>query len=121
MWWRPISAIQEVNDDGDAATVADPNWTPLLTTPPYPEWPSGLCSVIGALTATLERTTGVDITLASTNYGSRQFTSKAQLDQDAVDARVFGGIHFRTSDEASIEIGTVVTEYVMDRYFAPTP
>lgn len=121
MWWRPYHAIREVNDDGDAATVADPNWTPLLPMPPYPEWPSGLCSVIGAITTSLQSTMGgVDIFIPSATKGTRHFDSKASLDETAVNARIWGGLHFRTSDEASIQIGTDVTEYVMARYFAPT-
>jgi hypothetical protein len=121
VWWRPIQAIPEINDDGDAATIADPGWLPLITTPPYPEWPSGLCSVIGAITTTLEATTGqVDIFIPSATKGTRHFTSKASLDQTAVNARVWSGVHFRTSDVVAIDIGTDVTNYVLDRYFAPT-
>lgn len=121
MWWRPIHAIHEVDDDGDPATVADPTWAPLITNPPYPEWPSGLCSVIGAITTTLQRTTGeVDISIPSATKGTRHFDSKASLDQAAIDARIWSGLHFRTSDVVAIAIGTNVTNYVLDRYFAPT-
>jgi hypothetical protein len=121
LWWRPITAIREDHDDGDAATVPVPDWTPLLTTPPYPEWPSGLCSVLGAITTSLQHLTGqVDVTIVSPSQGPRHFGSKAQLDQDCVDARVWSGIHFRTSDQVAIGIGTGVTDYVLDRYFGPT-
>ena len=41
MWWRPVTAIQRT-DDNDA-TVGDATWLPFITTPPYPDWPSGLC------------------------------------------------------------------------------
>ena len=121
VWWRPIQAIPEINDDGDPATSPDPDWLPLITTPPYPEWPSGLCSVIGAMTTTLESTTGqVDIFIPSITKGTRHFTSKATLNETAVNARVWSGVHFRTSDEKAIVIGTDVTNYVLGRYFAPT-
>jgi hypothetical protein len=122
LWWRPITAIREDHDDGDPATVPVPDWTPLLTTPPYPEWPSGLCSVLGAITTSLGRLTGqVDVTFVSASQGERHFSSKAQLDQNCIDVRVWSGIHFRTSDQVAIGIGTGVTNYVLDRYFAPTP
>jgi hypothetical protein len=121
VWWRPIQAIREINDDGDDATTPDPEWLPLITTPPYPEWPSGLCSVIGAITTTLESTNGqLDIFIPSATKGTRHFTSKASLDQTAVEARIWSGVHFRSSDEKAIEIGTNVTSYVLDRYFGPT-
>jgi hypothetical protein len=122
LWWRPIQAIQEINDDGDPATVGDPTWTPLLVNPPYPEWPSGLCSVIGAITTSLNRTVGgVDIFIPTATKGTRHFTSKASLDATAINARIWSGIHFRTSDEVAIDIGTDTANYILDRYFAPRP
>jgi hypothetical protein len=122
MWWRPITAIQEIPlSDGDDATVPVSGWTPLITTPPYPDWPSGLCAVVGALTASLERLTGgVDITIVSPSQGARHWSSKAVLDQTAVDARVWSGIHFRTADAVSIDIGTDVTNLTLERYFQPS-
>jgi hypothetical protein len=121
LWWRPITAIREVHDDGDPLTVADPAWNSLLPSPPYPEWPSGLCSVLGAMTTSLQQLTGgVNITIVSPSQGPRTWTSKAVLDQTAVDARVWSGIHFRTSDEVAIDIGTQAADLVLDRYFQPS-
>jgi hypothetical protein len=120
VWWRPIQAIREVFDDGDAATVADATWNSLLPAPPYPEWPSGLCSVIGAITTSLQHLTGgVNITMGTGAVGYRTWTSKAQLDGIAVEARIWSGIHFRTSDAVAIGIGTASAGYILDRYFAP--
>ena len=121
MWWRPITAIREDHDDGDPATIPVPGWTPLIPNPPYPEWPSGLCSVVGAMTASLERLTGeVDLTMVSPTQGARHWSDKPELDEAAVDARVWSGIHFRTADAVSIDIGDAVTDHVLDRYFTPT-
>ena len=50
---------------------------------------------------------------------TRYFAFKDDLAGPAVDARVWSGIHFRTADEVSIDIGTNVANYVLDRYFAP--
>lgn len=120
MWWRPISAIRETFDDGDALTVPDPEWTPLINTPPYPDWPSGLCAVISALSSSLvELTGGVDLNLVSPSQGLRHWDSKSVLDGLAVDARVWSGIHFRTSDAVSIGIGNSVANWTFDHYFAP--
>lgn len=121
MWWRPISAIRETFDDGDPLTVADPTWAPLINTPPYPEWPSGLCAVISALSSSLvELTGGVDLNLVSPSQGLRHWDSKAVLDQTAVDARIWSGIHFRTADAVSIAIGNNTANWTFDHYFAPT-
>ena len=48
MRWRPITAIQEAADDGNDATEPDPDWVPLVDTPPYPEHPSGWNCYAGA-------------------------------------------------------------------------
>src|SRR5438270_5791575 len=53
-YWRPITAINLADSDGNPATVADPTWTPLLTTPPYPDYPSGYNSVNSTVTHGLE-------------------------------------------------------------------
>jgi hypothetical protein len=122
-WWRPITAIREADTDGDPLTVGVPDWTPLLVTPPYPEWPSGLCAVVGAASTalTLLHEDGtVDLRIVSPSSGERHYLDKALLSQDAVDARVWSGIHFRTADEVSITIGTQVATYALEHYFAPT-
>ena len=46
--WRPITAIRLASTDDNPATVEDPPWTPLLTTPNHPEYPSGHATVSGA-------------------------------------------------------------------------
>ena len=121
LWWRPVSAIREVFDDGDAATIADQTWNSLLPVPPYPEWPSGLCSVIGAMTASLHHLTGgVNLEMGTPAVGYRTWTDKGTLDQTAIDARIWSGIHFRTSDVVAIEIGNESASFILDRYFAPT-
>ncbi len=120
MWWRPISAIRETFNDVDPLTVPDPDWTPLINTPPYPDWPSGLCAVISALTSSLvELTGGVDLNLVSPSQGLRQWTSKSELDGLAVEARIWSGIHFRTADMVSIGIGNNAANWTFDHYFAP--
>ncbi len=40
-FWRPITAIQEADTDGNSRTEPDASWLPLIATPPYPEHPSG--------------------------------------------------------------------------------
>lgn len=120
MWWRPIQAIRETFDDGDPLTIPDPNWTPLINTPPYPDWPSGLCAVISALTTSLVRTIGqVDLNLESPSQGFRSWESKSALDELAVEARIWSGIHFRTADAVSIGVGNNAANWTFDHYFAP--
>lgn len=120
MWWRPIHAIRLADGDGNPDTASVENWTPLIPNPPYSEWPSGLCSVMGSITTVLDRLYGsVDLTITSPTWGSRSYADKATLDAEAVDARVWSGIHFRTADQVSITIGTQVADFALQNYFQP--
>ena len=49
-FWRPVTAIREAANDGNAATAADPNWLSELSTPPVPDYPS-THTVLGAAAA----------------------------------------------------------------------
>ena len=122
-WWRPITAIREADTDGNPDTAGVPGWTPLITTPPYPDWPSGLCGVVGAATTVLSQLNEdglVDLTLTSVAAGvTRHYDIAADMQHDAVDARVFSGIHFRTADEISIAMGTQIANWALDHYFLP--
>ncbi len=53
-FWRPITAIQGGDTDGNPGPDSDPAWTPwLANTPPFAEYPSGHSSVSGAAAAVL--------------------------------------------------------------------
>jgi hypothetical protein len=123
-WWRPITAIREADTDGNPATAGVPGWDPLIATPPYPDWPSGLTSVIGAMSTVLSRLNAdgrVDINMASAAQGfTRHYDDPAVIQRDAINARVWSGIHFRTADEVSVVIGTQVANWTVDHYFART-
>jgi hypothetical protein len=122
-WWRPITAIREADLDGNPNTAGVPGWTPLIVTPPYPDWPSGLCGVFGAASTALTRLNEdgrVDLNLTSVAAGAtRHYDFAADIQQEAVDARVFSGIHFRTADEVAIVMGTQVANWALDHHFAP--
>jgi hypothetical protein len=122
-YWRPVTAIQLADTDGNPNTVADPGWLPLLVTPPYPDYTSGLNTFMGAVTTTLSGVLDlgggridVNITVAGT---TRHYEFASQLDQDAVDARVWAGIHFRTADEVAIRAGRQVGDWALDHFFRP--
>lgn len=123
-WWRPITAIREADTDGNPNTTGVPGWTPLLVTPPYPDWPSGLNGVIGAASTVLSQLNAdglVDLNLTSAAAGvTRHYDLAADIQQDGIDARVFSGIHFRTADEVAIVMGTQVANWALDHHFAPS-
>ena len=124
MWWRPVTAIRMADTDGNDDTHGVADWTPLITSPPYPEWPSGLTSVVGAVSTALSRLNSdgkVDLNITSAAAGeTRHYATKARITREAVDARVWSGIHFRTADEVSIRTSTKVANWTLDHYFQPT-
>jgi hypothetical protein len=120
-FWRPITAIQLANTDDNSETDVDVNWQPLITTPPYPDYTSGLTTVVGALTRSLTRVLGtkrIDLWITSAAAGvTRHYKFAGQLNADAVDARVWSGIHFRTADVVGNTMGKKVGDWALDHYF----
>ena len=122
LFWRPITAIREGDTDGNPATHADPNWLPLIATPPYPEQPSGHAGLSGSIVATLQDFFGTDaIGWTDTNNAglTRRFTTFSQAIDEVVDARVWSGIHFRTADEDGARIGRKIAKFRAQHYFEP--
>jgi hypothetical protein len=122
--WRPSTAIQLADTDGNPATVADPSWTPLLVNPPYPDYTSGYNAVIASASGALEELFGrrhLDITLISTAVPGavRHYDSGQALRADVVNARVWLGIHFRFADVAARNIGTHLADWTLDHNFQP--
>jgi hypothetical protein len=123
-FWRPITAINLADTDGNPATIADPSWTPLLTTPPYPDYVSGYSGLTGAFTQALEDTLGtrqLQLTLNSTAVPGvvRTYASGESLRNEVVDARVWLGIHFRFADTSGVEMGQRVADWALTHYFRP--
>lgn len=133
-FWRPTAAIREADTDGNRRTVADPGWRPLfdpstatvppLTTPPFPDHPSGHGCVSGAVLHTARmffHTDRIAFDVHSTRFPGqpRHFTSFSDALEEIVDARVWGGIHFRTADEQGAKIGKQVARWLDRHYFEP--
>jgi hypothetical protein len=117
--WRPVTAIQEGENDGNPDTIGDPNWQPLTNTPNYPDYTSGANNVTAALTRTLSLFFGKDemsFTVTSGNPKSdqktRNYSRFSDLSADMVEARILQGIHFRFADEAGRDQGRQVAEWV---------
>jgi hypothetical protein len=109
--WRPVTAIPRAAEDGNPGTAPDPSWTPLLTTPPFPDYIAGHSTYAGAAAAVLEeifgRHPGVPLTMTSPSLPGVVLTydTFAAIAQGVVDARVWGGIHWRTSSVRGARIG----------------
>jgi hypothetical protein len=121
-FWRPQRAINNADLDGNPATVGDSTWLPLLPTPPHPEYPSGHGCNSAAMAAVLETTFGDNpgVTLSLTLSGvTREWQTFDQGVQEVIDARVYSGIHFRSSDETGVRLGRQVAQFVMTHALRP--
>ena len=123
-FWRPVTAIQLADQDGNAATDADPNWLPLLTTPPYPSYTSGASTVAGAAGESLKQFYGTDnisFSMTVSGIGTRSFTSFSQASQETADSRMYGGIHFRSEDELGRANGIALGQFIFANELRAVP
>ena len=114
-FWRPVTAIRA----GLTPADADPLWQPLLDslagTPAHPEYPSAHSSLSGAAAFILAAEFGENTAFTVTSEirpGSRAYSSFSDATDEIADARVFGGIHFRTSCVRANRLGRAVADYV---------
>lgn len=122
--WRPSTAIQLADTDGNPATTPDPAWTPLLINPNYPDYVSGYNTVTASFTRALEELFSrrhLNLTLISTAVpgATRHYDSGHALRADVVNARVWLGIHFRFADVAARNLGVRLAGWTLHHYFQP--
>jgi hypothetical protein len=124
-FWRPVTAIHAGDTDGNALTEADLSWQPLVVTPPHPEYPSAHSVASGMLAETLRsffHTKKITIEFTSTVPNSDSphiLTSTDQIIDQVIQARIYGGMHFRTSNEAGVRMGKQVARWIAKNYFRP--
>ncbi len=124
MSWRPMNAIRTAADDGNAATVEDAAWEPLLRTPNQPEYPCGHCgfaaTVAGVLADELPPPPGgYAFSSDSLDGVVMRFPTLAAYEQAASDSRIYGGVHFRTTNTPSIAMGHALARLVRERFAPP--
>ena len=121
-FWRPITAIQEGDNDGNSQTVGDATWLPLLPTPPYPEYTSGANNLTGAMTRTLKRFFGDKVTFSVMSTPVNQtktYHRFSDMADDVVDVRIYQGIHFRSADEVARRQGTRAADWAFSHFLRP--
>jgi hypothetical protein len=133
-FWRPVTAIREADTDGNPATEADPNWTPLfdpatpqfgppLATPPFPDHPSAHSCGTSAIVHSMQDFFGTDkisfSAFSPRTHTTRSFERLSYALKEVIDARVWGGIHFRTADAQGAVLGMKVAHYLRQHYFQP--
>jgi hypothetical protein len=123
-FWRPVTAIRNADIDGNDATERDASWEPFIPTPMHPEYPCAHCTFQSSAAAALRVIFGDEIpeaALVSTTAPgvTRKFTRLSDYVQEVINARVYDGVHYRSSGEAGAAMGKQVGEYTVANYLQP--
>ncbi|MCP2328354.1 hypothetical protein HDA40_006861 [Hamadaea flava] len=123
-FWRPVTAVQLADTDGNKATAGDPSWMPLLVTPAFPEYTSGhTCFTSASMTTLAYFFHRDDISFSAYSpaaNATRHYSSFSQALAEVVEARIWGGVHFRSADNQGVRIGLSVFAYMAaGPYFKP--
>jgi hypothetical protein len=140
--WRPVTAIDPTAviadgfgpvpgfDDGNPATVEQPGWRPLLTTPNHPEYPCAHCVITSAMAevfSTFLGTSQIDLDIhgfdpagpAGNLDAMLHFATASELRREIIDARIWAGLHYRFSGVAGVVLGRKVAKYDLKHAFEP--
>jgi hypothetical protein len=116
LFWRPVTAIRNGDRDGNAATVRDGSWAPLIDTPMHPEYPCAHCIMAGSIGAVLKAEIGagpapvLTTTSVTANGATRSWPKVDDFVQEVANARIYDGVHYRTSTEVGTAMGKKVGE-----------
>lgn len=127
-YWRPITAIRNGADDGNDATEPDAGWVPLLGTPNFPEYPCGHCTYAAAIAEVMKAEVGprpaggVRVSSQSIpNAVVQVLPSWDEWVRQVSDSRIYGGVHYRFSNEAGEEVGRRAARMVLEKVMRPLP
>jgi hypothetical protein len=113
-FWRPVTAIRNGDSDGNDETAADSAWTPLISTPPHPEYPAAHTTVgagaLGFYTVWFD-TDQLPLQVKGTGNVIRTYSNVREIQAEEGNARVWGGMHFRNSTEVGTALGSRVGKY----------
>ena len=123
-FWRPVTAIQQADRDGNPSTEPDPNWSSFIVTPPFPDYVSGHSTFSGAAAAVLANFYGTDHMFFAARSDflpgiERSFTSFSSAAAEAAVSRLYGGIHFRSANEDGLEAGLALGKSVIEHFLLP--
>jgi hypothetical protein len=125
-FWRPVTAIREGDSDGNPETVPDPEWIGLLVTPNHPEYPAAHGCFSGASTETLKYLFGtdeigfwIDSKVGGIVNPVRTYFRFSDALTEVLDARIYGGMHYRNSTRIGANIGKQVSRFTTRHLFRP--
>lgn len=121
LFWRPETAVNLAGDDGNPGTEPLPNgvyWAPFIASHAHPEYPSGHATVSSGLASAAALVFGdkpgvaMTPTIIRNNVAyTRSWDSFSEGIDEVISARVYSGLHFRFTDEASARLGSQVSRF----------
>ncbi len=98
----------------------DEQWTPILQTPPFPEYTSGHSVVSGAASEVMTDIYGdnfyfEDTTEVPFGLTVRHFNSFREAAKEAMMSRLYGGIHYMPANRNGLKQGKKVGQYVVEQ------
>ena len=126
-FWRPITAIRHTNMDGTYSETELNTWMPAVMMPSFPEYVTGHSSFMSAQAEVFTQFFGtdqIDVDLISTATSTtRHYITAQQLRDEVGNARIWGGLHYRSSNVLAEALGKqfVIDALVVNRHFAPNP
>jgi hypothetical protein len=125
-FWRPVTAIRAADSDGNPETAPDPAWIGLLVTPNHPEYPAAHGCFSGASTETLKYLFGtddisfsIDSNVAGLTSAVRTYPRLSDALTEVLDARIYGGMHYRHSTRIGAKVGKQVSRFATRRFLRP--
>ncbi len=124
-FWRPETAIHDADSDANPDTIPDVTFKPFILTPCFPSYPSahGSGSYAGRrVVQEIWGAAGHSIDLVAppaANLPSMHYTALKQITDEIDDARVYGGIHFRSDQDAGGRQGWRIGQYVIAHWLRP--
>jgi hypothetical protein len=116
--WRPVTAIRTADTAGNPSVGADPTWTPLVITPPFPEYVSGHSTFSAAAAAVLDSFFGGSFGFSTTSVTlpgvTRSFTGFDQAAAEASRSRIYAGLHFEFSNQDGQTAGRALADYALN-------
>ncbi len=122
--WRPVTAIRAADTDGNPATVADPNWLPLVgNTPADPSYPGAHSTISAAGADVLASFYGdrqrFTVTSPALPGVTRSFTRFSAAALEAGLSRIYAGVHTRLDHVAGAKLGDQVGRFVLANALLP--
>jgi hypothetical protein len=123
-FWRPVTAIRNGDRHGNGTIQRDAAWEPLIPTPMHPEYPCAHCISASSATTILETFFGdaiptVRLTSTTAPGVTRSFDKLSAYAAEVIDARVYDGVHYRTSGVVGAEMGRKIGEYTVQNHLSP--